>query len=258
MAEFARRHFPIELLANPDYKAERYEKALSATFLRIDELLDKDEGRKEVAQLAQEVGTTKGGSSPSKKGMGMMDDDTPDMKGCTANVMLIKKGILYVANAGDSRAVMGRGGKCVALSVDHKPDNDPEMQRIMKAGGSVIEGRVDGNLNLSRALGDLRYKTNKSLRAEDQMITSNPEITKQQLTAGCDFIVMGCDGVYETKTSEEIVDFFYQEFKAAPHAPLKTPIAKLLDSILSPDYMKTEGAGCDNMTCIVIKFNHPK
>lgn len=219
----------------------------------MDELLDKEDGRKEVAQLAQEGGPAKGGGSPSKKGLGMMDDDTPDMKGCTANVMLIKKGIIYVANAGDSRAVMGKGGKCTALSSDHKPDNEAEMQRVMKAGGAVIEGRVDGNLNLSRALGDLRYKTNKSLKPEEQMITSNPDVLKQPL-AGVDFVVMGCDGVYETKTSEEIVNFFYQEIKA-PQASLKTAIAKLLESIISPDYMKTEGAGCDNMTCIVVRFN---
>ena len=258
VAEFARLHFPKELLANPDYVAERYEKALAATFLKMDVLLDKDEGRKEISQLAQELGATKGGSSPTKKGLGMLDDDTPDMKGCTANVLLIKKNILYLANAGDSRSVLGAGGKTVPLSIDHKPDNEEEARRITHAGGSVVEGRVDGNLNLSRALGDLRYKTNKGLKPEEQMITSYPEITKHPLTSTCDFLVMGCDGVYETKTSEEIVEFFYKEFRTAPQSPIKLATEKLLDSILSPDYMKTEGAGCDNMTCVVIRFKHPK
>jgi protein phosphatase 2C family protein 2/3 len=42
-------------------------------------------------------------------------------KGCTANVVLIKDGILYVANAGDARCVAAIGGKAVALSTDHKP-----------------------------------------------------------------------------------------------------------------------------------------
>jgi serine/threonine protein phosphatase PrpC len=86
-------------------------------------------------------------------------------KGCTAIVTLIKDGTLYVANAGDSRCVAGIGGKAVALSIDHKPTLSREKQRVIKAGFSVNgEGRIDGNLNLSRSLGDLKYKKNKKLK----------------------------------------------------------------------------------------------
>lgn len=58
-----------------------------------------------------------------------------DSIGCTANVIFIddmKK--MYIANAGDSRCVLGRAGKAVPLSFDHKPDNDEEKRRIEKAG----------------------------------------------------------------------------------------------------------------------------
>lgn len=65
---------------------------------------------------------------------------------------------IVVANAGDSRCVMGHGGKCTALSFDHKPECQIEIDRIYKAGSTITEGRVDGNLNLTRALGDLKYK----------------------------------------------------------------------------------------------------
>jgi protein phosphatase 1G len=61
-----------------------------------------------------------------------------DSIGCTANVILIedmKK--LYVANAGDSRCVLARNGETVALSFDHKPDNDEEKRRIEKAGSTI-------------------------------------------------------------------------------------------------------------------------
>lgn len=79
--------------------------------------------------------------------------------GCTANVILIDNyERLIIANAGDSRCVMCRGGRAVALSEDHKPDNAEEKRRIEKAGSIIVEGRVDGNLNLSRSLGDLKYK----------------------------------------------------------------------------------------------------
>jgi len=73
---------------------------------------------------------------------------------------------------------LSRNKKAIELSEDHKPDNAGEEARIKKAGGFVEEGRVKGILSLSRALGDLEYKTNKKLVDEEQMITCVPEITK--------------------------------------------------------------------------------
>jgi len=62
---------------------------------------------------------------------------------------------LYVANAGDSRCVASVGGKAHDMSKDHKPEDEPELTRINKAGGRVSsDGRVNGGLNLSRALGN--------------------------------------------------------------------------------------------------------
>lgn len=49
----------------------------------------------------------------------------------------------------------------VELSFDHKPDLEKENSRVKNAGGFVSDGRINGNLNLSRALGDLEYKSNK-------------------------------------------------------------------------------------------------
>lgn len=60
-----------------------------------------------------------------------------------------------MANAGDSRGVACINGSCKEMSKDHKPDDKIELDRIKKAGGEVSFGRVQGNLNLSRALGDL-------------------------------------------------------------------------------------------------------
>ena len=53
---------------------------------------------------------------------------------------------------------MGVNGKCVPMSFDHKPECEIELARITAAGSVVTEGRVDGNLNLTRAFGDLKYK----------------------------------------------------------------------------------------------------
>ena len=49
---------------------------------------------------------------------------------------------------------MSREGKAVEMSADHKPEDDVEHTRIKKAGGKVTpDGRVNGGLNLSRAIG---------------------------------------------------------------------------------------------------------
>jgi len=74
--------------------------------------------------------------------------------GTTAIVALVKGDMLTVANVGDSRCVVCRNGIALEMSVDHKPEDSKELNRIQKAGGKVTgEGRVNGGLNLSRALG---------------------------------------------------------------------------------------------------------
>ena len=81
---------------------------------------------------------------------------------------------LVVSNTGDSRVVIIRreafeqenegadeGGAtrtaCVAMTSDHKPDDKEEFQRIFAAGGTVSDGRTDGELAMSRAIGDFKY-----------------------------------------------------------------------------------------------------
>ena len=48
----------------------------------------------------------------------------------------------------------------IPLSKDHKPTDPAEHRRIKEAGGFVEENRVNGNLAISRSLGDLEYKCN--------------------------------------------------------------------------------------------------
>lgn len=81
--------------------------------------------------------------------------------GCTACVVLITPTKIYTANAGDSRAVLCRKGHALPLSSDHKPENEIERKRIQAAGGDIVNGRVNGGLNLSRSFGDFNYKKAK-------------------------------------------------------------------------------------------------
>jgi protein phosphatase 2C family protein 2/3 len=52
--------------------------------------------------------------------------------------------LIYQANAGDSRSVLGYKGEAKPLSFDHKPTNTLETERIKNAGGFVEFGRVNG------------------------------------------------------------------------------------------------------------------
>lgn len=82
---------------------------------------------------------------------------------------------LFVANAGDSRCVVCRDGKAMDMSFDHKPEDTEELERIRKAGGRVTkDGRVNGGLNLSRAIGDHAYKTVISLIRKQKCLISFP------------------------------------------------------------------------------------
>ena len=104
--------------------------------------------------------------------------DHPIHAGATAIVAVLQGRRLTVANAGDSRAVLCRAhGATKALSFDHKPMQQRELNRIKAAGGFVNSfGRVNGNLNLSRSIGDLKYKQTPGLPPEEQMITAEPDI----------------------------------------------------------------------------------
>jgi len=179
--------------------------------------------------------------------------------GCTAVVCVMSEKELIVANAGDSRAVLCRAGKAIALSYDHKPNHDTERNRIVAAGGFVTDmhgqHRVNGNFNLSRAIGDLKYKSIKSLPSKDQIITAEPDIITQQRSAEDEFVIIACDGVWDCMTNQQCVDFVRE--RLTPARKPSTVVEELLDHCLAKDPKEAQGIGCDNMTGIIVRFNRP-
>uniref|UniRef100_A0A8C5H2S8 Protein phosphatase 1G n=1 Tax=Gouania willdenowi TaxID=441366 RepID=A0A8C5H2S8_GOUWI len=181
--------------------------------------------------------------------------------GTTAVVALIRGKQLIVANAGDSRCVVSERGKAVDMSYDHKPEDEVELTRIKNAGGKVtMDGRVNGGLNLSRAIGDHFYKRNKVLPPEEQMISAMPDVKVLTLNEDHDFMVIACDGIWNVLSSQEVVDFISERIKPDQNGkakPLSSIVEELLDHCLAPD-TSGDGTGCDNMTCIIITFlPHP-
>jgi len=186
-------------------------------------------------------------------------DEVGKDSGTTAICALIQGNNLYVANVGDSRCVLCRAGKAVELSTDHKPEDEVELARIEKAGAKVTEnGRVNGGLNLSRALGDHVYKMNKELSAEDQAITANPELREMELRKEDEFMVLACDGIWNVMTSEEVVAHVKSRLDGDGNAAeekisLTAICEELFDMCMAPD-TKNDGSGCDNMTCMIVKL----
>ena len=119
-----------------------------------------------------------------------------DKSGTTAVCAFISNENIYVANCGDSRAVLSRNTVPIFSTVDHKPILPGEKERIQNAGGSVMIQRVNGSLAVSRALGDYDYKNVVELGQCEQLVSPEPEIFCKERDPHDDFMVLACDGVW--------------------------------------------------------------
>jgi serine/threonine protein phosphatase PrpC len=124
------------------------------------------------------------------------------------------KRTVIAANVGDSRAVMCRNGEALDLTVDHKPNTAAEKARVEALGGKVVwcgmvdeDGkpvpnagihRVNGNLALSRAIGD---------RSERPAVTSKPDMTTFDVEDDDEFIILASDGLWDVMSSQEAISF---------------------------------------------------
>ncbi|XP_078431849.1 protein phosphatase 2C and cyclic nucleotide-binding/kinase domain-containing protein [Wolffia australiana] len=156
-----------------------------------------------------------------------------DMSGTTAIVVLLRGRTIYVANCGDSRAVIAenRGKETVAvdLSVDQTPFRADEQERVKKAGARVLTlDQIEGLKNpdvqcwgtedcddgdpprvwvpngmypgtaFTRSIGDFV--------AESIGVVAMPEIIAFELTQDHPFFVLASDGVFEFLSSQAVVD----------------------------------------------------
>lgn len=113
------KHFVYELTQDAKFRNGEYEKSLVNVFKRMDDLLMTEYGQTTLKKIQEESVKKLGRQPPSKN---KNDDNLAINAGCTANVVMISQDSIYVANAGDSRAVLCRAGKAYPLSFDHKPE----------------------------------------------------------------------------------------------------------------------------------------
>jgi serine/threonine protein phosphatase PrpC len=147
---------------------------------------------------------------------------------------------LYIANVGDSRAILSQAGQLCVLSRDHKTDDEDEVHRIEKLGGFVLGGRVQGKLAVTRSFGDCPLKVN-----DQKYLNAEPEIQLVHLNCDTDFVVMGCDGLFEEWENEDILQYVRKGFEQ------KQCAQDIVESLVKEAIER----GCnDNVTAIIIKF----
>ena len=265
ISQFVTHHFTDELIINKNYINGDLQTAIKETFIKMDEIMQTSEGKEEIkkyARKSKEEDDIQSKNEPPNSQMAMLaqlvgqkdpeSDEIAMRTGCTGCVCVIDENTkkLYFANAGDSRVVLCKGGKAFPKSTDHKPELDTEKDRIYKADGWITDGRVKGNLNLTRGLGDLEYKQNKNLKPEEQMITANPDIIVEDCGSDVDFIIIGCDGIWDCLTNQQACDFVKNRLNNK--GKLSKIIEEMMDSICAKDLYNATGLGCDNMTCMII------
>ncbi|KAK7511251.1 protein phosphatase 2C protein 1 [Phyllosticta citriasiana] len=172
-----------------------------------------------------------------------------EVSGCTASVGVISSDKIYVANSGDSRSVLGIKGRAKPLSFDHKPQNEGEKARITAAGGFVDFGRVNGNLALSRAIGDFEFKKSADLPPEQQIVTAFPDVSVHEITDDDEFLVIACDGIWDCQSSQAVIEFVRRGIAAKQE--LSDICENMMDNCLASN-SDTGGVGCDNMTIVIV------
>ncbi|CAH8272162.1 unnamed protein product [Arabidopsis lyrata] len=159
--------------------------------------------------------------------------------GSTASTAILVGDRLLVANVGDSRAVICRGGNAFAVSRDHKPDQSDERERIENAGGFVMWAgtwRVGGVLAVSRAFGDRLLK---------QYVVADPEIQEEKIDDSLEFLILASDGLWDVFSNEEAVAVVKEV--EDPEESTKKLVGEAI-----------RRGSADNITCVVVRFLESK
>ena len=151
--------------------------------------------------------------------------------------------MMLIANAGDCRAVLGKRGRAIELSIDHKPDYSSERQRIEKLGGVVYDGYLNGQLSVARALGDWHMKCPEGSSCP---LSAEPELQEMLLSEEDEFLILGCDGLWDVMSSQCAVTIARKELML--HNDPERCSRELVREALKRNT-------CDNLTVVIVCFS---
>lgn len=182
--------------------------------------------------------------------------------GCTACCCLLQEEkasrTIYTAHLGDARAVICRGGLAVRLTSmsDHKATDPAEARRVIEAGGTIFNERVNGMLAISRAFGDHQLKM-PALR--NDVVSNEPDITSTELTDQDMFVIVACDGLWDVVDDQESVNLVLEGIRElmqlAPNIgqeghQQRRSMAEILSRMLIEEAL-ARGTS-DNVSCLML------
>ena len=217
-------------------------RALIYTFEELDRQLTVDQVRKNKEFFEQQAKLQQQGPSSEGKKVAV---PVGERSGTTCIAVLFTPSHFVCANAGDSRAILKRNGKVLPLSFDHTPSTIPEKIRVIQAKGEVVGKRIDGDLAVSRALGDFVHKLNPDVSPAEQKVIATPDFTIYPRVHSADeFIVLACDGIWDVATNQECSDYV-QSLLSSGETDLGNICEDSIDTCL-------ERNSRDNMTIAII------
>ncbi|KAJ8437119.1 hypothetical protein Cgig2_016862 [Carnegiea gigantea] len=152
-----------------------------------------------------------------------------------------------VANAGDCRAVLSRRGVALVMSKDHRPCCKNERTRIESLGGFVEYGYLNGQLAVTRALGDWHLEGMKqSSNMGGGPLSAEPELELITLTREDEFLIIASDGIWEFFSNQNAVDFARRRLQV--HNDVKLCCKEIIEEAMK------RGA-TDNLTVVMVCFH---
>ncbi|KAF6258570.1 phosphatase 2C-like domain-containing protein [Scenedesmus sp. NREL 46B-D3] len=165
--------------------------------------------------------------------------------GSTAVVALVGTHRVWIANCGDSRAVLSRAGVAVQVTDDHKPEREDEAERVEKAGGQVLYWnghRVMGVLAMSRAIGD------HCLRP---YVIPEPEISVFARHPRDEILLLASDGLWDVLSNQDATDLALRSIKRAREkGASRKAAARVAATVLTK--AAVDRGSRDNITVVII------
>ena len=215
----------------------------------------------------------------TKKAIDEKNNNIIDSSGSCGIMAMIKNNNLIISNTGDSRIVIFKNGKIFFVTEDHKPNSDKEKERIKNAGGQIYQSPsiipiyqngkkvnlpwrvLPGRLSVSRTFGDIEAKVEK-YGGKKGVIIPMPDIYEIELNNEFDFMVIGCDGIFDVLNNEELFEIWniaLTECKNNINNKEKNDdidihylCGKFAEFIIKSALAKNS---FDNVSCIVVAFN---
>lgn len=134
-----------------------------------------------------------------------------DFSGSTATILIRNNKNIITANVGDSRSILCCNNEMngIRLTIDHKVSNKNEMKLIESKGGIIVkknnrnnEYRLNGKLDISRSIGDYKYK---------EYMTSIPYISILEKKENYKFAIIASDGLWDVINDNEAIEIVNEE-----------------------------------------------